>query len=247
MSVLYVGNTGIPEQTMGGTDIRAFSPTDSTLLWQVQGLAFVNTADADPASDGKDVYLNAKHFRMDFNQPPGKSWSLKAVTLDPFRFPNDPRLTIPMESVWERRISGKRFQYLTNMPGGFLYVARFTDSSEIGIPTAFFCLADDRQSGWGSDSAPQWTRNETNKRLRWYWVDRNGDGEAQKAEFGTWENWNINNQGIDAGFDSKGQSEIHLDQNSAEMTLPWSFTADSNFVYVAYVDNGRKVNGFIPQ
>jgi len=339
---LYVGNTGMPEQTMGGTDIRAFSSVDSSLLWEVQGLSFVNDADADPNSDGKDLYLNAKHFRMDYAQAPGSSWSLGGVTLDPFRY-DDPRINTPMESVWERRIGGKRFQYHTDMYGDFVYVVRFEDSSEIGIPTAFFCTYDDMQTGWGTDSAPTWTRNETNKRLRWYWVDRNGDGIAQKSEFGTYENWNPGNQGvdvdgngdiwlggtgpvstyfraggvtripagglasngvprfdldslrrfdvpfaenggqvvrlkhlasvdaaflatspnswypdaiyrydhfsdstrrdstcrIDAGFDDNGAASINLDVNTATMTLPWSFTADTDFVYVTYLDNGR--------
>lgn len=341
--ILYVGNTGIPMQTMGGTDIRAFSPTaDSAMLWQIQGLAFVNNADADPLSNGQDVYLNAKRFRMDYSRKPGESWKLAAVTLDPFRFPKDARLTIPMESVWERRIGGKRFQYYTNMVGDFVYVVRFEDSSEIGIPTAYICTYGDRTTGWGADSAPTWERNETNKRNRWYWVDRNGDGIAQRSEFGIYENWNGYNQGldvdengdiwfggqgdttayfraggvarvragalsdkgvpafdvgaierwsvphkegqgsairlkhlaagdrmylaegasawftagihvytdftnparrqkvcrIDVGYDDKGQ-EVHLDQGTDSMTLPFSFTADTEFVYVGYLDNGR--------
>ena len=340
---VYVGNTGIPMQTMGGTDIRAFSGKDSSFLWQVQGLSFTNSADADPASSGRDVYLNAKRFEMDYTKAPGSSWKLSAVTLDPFRYPGDPRIVTPMESVWIRRIQGKKFQYHTNMVGGFVYVARFTDSSEIAIPTAFFSTYQDQTTGWGADSAPTWERNEPNKRLRWYWVDRNGDGVAQKAEFGTWEHWNTLNQGIDvdengdiwlggagkvdtyfkaggttriaaggldangvprftipgvqrygvpydenggsvtrlkhlaagdvmwlgtgrtswytgaihrydnytdttrrkavcrvdAGFDDLGQPNINLDKNTAGMTLPWSFTADSDFVYVTYLDNGR--------
>ena len=339
---VYVGNTGIPMQTMGGTDIRVFSGKDSSLLWQVQGLSFVNSADGDPASGGRDVYLNAKRFEMDYSKPPGESWKLASVTLDPFRYPGDPRIIQPMESVWIRRIQGKKFQYHTNMVGGFVYVVRFTDSSEIGIPTAFVCTYDDRTSGWGSDSAPQWERNESNKRKRWYWVDRNGDGIAQRAEYGTYDHYNTYNQGldvdekgdiwiggrgkidnyfraggttrfeagpldargvprfdfvpqrfdipvtehgglavrlkylanqdamflgispnawypsaiyrfdhytdstrrvqtcrIDAGFDDNGKSTIHLDRNTDSMTLPFSFTADSDFVYVTYLDNGR--------
>jgi len=340
--ILYVGNTGIPMQTMGGTDIRAFSGTDSSLLWQVQGLSFVNSADADPASGGRDLYLNAKRFEMDYTKAPGASWKLTSVTLDPFRYPGDPRIVQPMESVWIRRIQGRKFQYHTDMYGGFVYVVRFADSSEIGIPTAFICTSADRTTGWGSDSAPQWERNESNKRLRWFWVDRNGDGIAQKAEYGTYENYNTNNQGldvdengdiwlggtgkvdtyfrgggttrfaagqvqsngvpkfdlkvkrydvpytenggssvrlkyiaavdamflatspnswyasgiyrydhytdstrrvqtcrIDAGFDDQGQPSINLDQNTVDMTLPFSFTADTDFVYVTYLDNGR--------
>lgn len=339
---VYVGNTGIPMQTMGGTDIRVFSGRDSSLLWRVQGLSFVNSADADPATGGRDVYLNAKRFEMDYSSPPGESWKLSAVTLDPFKYPGDPRIVQPMESVWIRRIQGKKFQYHTNMVGGFVYVLRFTDSSEIGIPTAFVSTYEDRTTGWGSDSAPQWERNETNKRKRWYWVDRNGDGIAQKAEYGIYDHYNSYNQGvdvdekggiwiggkgrvdtyfqaggttrfeagpldekgiprfdfvpqrfdipvtehggqavrlkylankdamflgispnawypsaiyrydhytdstrrretcrIDAGFDDLGKATINLDQNTDSMTLPFSFTADSDYVYVAYLDNGR--------
>ncbi|MBK9577813.1 MAG: hypothetical protein IPO40_12110 [Fibrobacteres bacterium] len=341
--ILYVGNTGIPMQTMGGTNIRAFAPTpDSSLLWENHGLAFVNNADADPVSNGQDLYLNAKRFRMDYSKNPGDSWKFTAVTLDPFRFPKDARLTIPMASVWERRLEGKRFQYHTNMYGEFVYVVRFEDTSEIGIPTAFFNTYGDRTTGWGADSAPTWERNETNTRKRWYWVDRNGDGIAQKTEYGTYDNWNIYNQGfdvdekgdiwmggtgdtstyfraggvariragalnakgvpafdvgalerwsipfkegqgaairikhmaagdqlllaegaspyfsagihvyrnftdlakrqkvcrIDLGYDDKGK-EVHLDQGTDVMTLPMSFTADSEYVYVGYLDNGR--------
>lgn len=348
---IYVGNTGIPMQTMGGTDIRVFSAKDSSLMWEVQGLSFVNNADADPASSGKDVYLNAKRFSMDYSKNPGQSWKFEAVTLDPFRYPQDLRIVKPMESVWVRRIGGKRFQYHTNMVGGFVYVVRFDDNSEIGIPTAMFCTYDNMDTTgitdifggamWLRDSIPTWERNETNKRIRWYWVDRNGDGITQKAEFGTYDNYNIYNEGldvdengdiwmagqgmistefraggttrivagsltakgvptfdvanlkrydipftennggvtrlkhmvkndvmylaeganawfsaaihrydqyttanrthkyrIDIGFDNNGEEEIHLDQNTADMTLPFSFTATDNYIYVGYLDKG---------
>lgn len=338
---LYVACSGLPMQTMGGTHIRAFSGKDSSLMWEVHGLSFVNTADADPDSGGSSVYLNAKRFHMDYSLPPGRSWSFEAATLDPFRFPDDPRLKNPMETVWVRRIGGRMFQYYTDMVGGFFAMVRFTDTSEIGIPTAFFCTNSDRQEGWGTDMAPTWTRNEDNKRLRWYWLDENGDGAAQKSEFHTYENWSGMNQAldvdedgdvwlgadgpinrssrdggvtrfhlssigaagvpefttdsirrydvpfregnghvtrmkylsrrktallakgpntwysdrilvypgypesstascsIDLGYDDLDSTGIHLDQGTAGMTLPWSFTADSQYVYVTYLDNGR--------
>jgi len=348
---VYVGNTGLPMQTMGGTDIRAFKLqknaftgfTDTVFSWQQQGLAFVNTADADPASDGRDVYLNAKRFRMDYSKDPGKSWALAGVTLDPFKYPNDPRLTTPMETEWIRRVKGKKIQYNTNMYGEFVYVARFTDTSEIAIPTAFICNYGSPESVAWADTLPTWIRDEAHKRSRWYWIDRNGDGIPQANEFGIWETWGLNNQGIDIddkgniwfggtgptsqqfrqggvsmipvtgilsngvpnirmdsvarysipfsendgyvprlkyiaskdlmylatavntwysnkiyvyenfrkssptkercvvdlGYDTKGQTEIHLDQGSTDMTLPYTFTADSEYIYVGYLDNGR--------
>lgn len=348
---IYVGNTGLPMQTMGGTDIRAFKLQrnaftgydDTVLAWQQQGLAFVNAADADPATDGRDVYLNAKKFRMDYTKAPGKSWALTAVTLDPFKYPRDPRLTTPMETEWIRRVGGKRVQYNTNMYGEFVYVARFTDTSEIAIPTAYICNYGNPESVPWADTLPTWTRNESNKKLRWYWVDQNGDGIPQSREFGIWETWGLNSQAIDIddqgniwfggkgiastqfneggmsmipvqgllangvprirldsvvrhsipfaenegnsprikyvaskdrmyiatspnawysskiyvydnyrkskptkercvidlGYDTDGSDEVHLDQSTSTMTLPFSFTADSEYVYVGYLDNGR--------
>jgi hypothetical protein len=342
--ILYVGNTGIPMQTMGGTNIRAFAPTpDSSLLWQNHGLAFVNTADADPLSNGQDLYLNAKRFRMDYSKKPGESWTFTAVTLDPFRFAKDVRLTTPMESVWERRIEGKRFQYHTNMVGGFVYVVRFEDTSEIGIPTAMFCTYGDRTMGVGATALPcgtgtkptsvcagtgwiatatvscrkqnmaptrtgtctargwMWTRTATSGWVAgetppvtsglaaWrasrlvHWMPtgcrpsmsgRSADGasptrKARAARSGSSMSWgeiacfwpkaptpgtrpgsmstatspDLSKQEkvcrIDLGYDSKGQTEIHLDQGTDVMTLPFSFTADSEYVYVGYLDNGR--------
>ncbi len=338
---VYVGNTGIPMQTMGGTDIRVFSGKDSSLLWQVQGLSFVNSADADPASDARSVFLNAKRFEMDWTRSPGQSWRLAGVTLDPFRFPQDPRIVQPMESVFLRRVQGRLLQFSTSMYGDFLAVHRFQEGSELAVPSAFFCLRDANNT-WGSDSAPTWERNETNKRIRWYWIDRNGDGIHQRTEFGTYDLanifsqsldvddrghlwhggagawsptfrgggiqefplvgfssegvplWNLDSivhhdipfprdsaevgrlkyladqdamllgttgnyflQGIrryenwsdparrklsavfDLGYQDHGIREIRLDVNTADMTLPMSFTSDGDHVYVGYIDRGR--------
>jgi hypothetical protein len=44
---------------------------------------------------------------------------------------------------------------------------------------------------------------------------------------------------FDLGYDDKNAVHIQLDSNSANMTLPMSFTADSDFVYVGYLDLGR--------
>ncbi len=342
---VYVGTTGMPMQVGGGTDIRVFSGQDSSLLWQVQGLSFVNTADADPDSAGTSVFLNAERFHMDLSKEPGKSWSLVAATVDPFRFPDDPRLSSSLESVFVRRIGGKLFLYLTDMRNGKLAVIRFEEGDEIGIPAAFLCLTDKGQgdgNDWGKGKYPEWDPDaEANKTRRWMWRDANGDGQVQSSEFtefnlantfnaaldidengdiwfggrGAWspefkeggvlriatggldangvprfslstmrnesfpantttqyvhrlkylaskdvmymttgpkypyssEMWRVDNwsdtarrkvTGWQLSYDDKGETEIKLDQNTAEMTLPMTFTADSEYVYVAYLDLG---------
>lgn len=193
---IYVGNTGMPMQVGGGTDIRCFNRLDSAtptgldtakLVWKVQGLAFVNTADFDPDSNGTSVYKNAERFHMDWTQPPGRSWSLAAVTIDPFKYPNDPRLNQSLEEVWVRRIGGKLFLFLGDMTGSGIHVIRFEPGSEIGIPVARFGMTDPSLNDpWAKGIAPTWDpKVGENWKLRWMWVDRNGDGHYQADEFST--------------------------------------------------------------
>lgn len=185
---LYVGCTGMPMQVGGGTHIRCFSDMtkNASLVWEVLGLAFVNTLDVDPQSGGTSLYKNATRFDMDYNKPPGKSWSFSAVTVDPFKYPDDPRLQFSLESVWFRRIGGKRFLYLSDMFSQCLVVMRFEDNSEIGIPTAFYPLlySDTGSSPWAKGKHPIWQGTDTSYAYhRWMWRDDNGDGQVQKEEF----------------------------------------------------------------
>lgn len=343
---LYVGTTGMPMQVGGGTDIRVFRGTDSSLLWQIQGLSFVNSGDGDPDSADRSVYLNAERFHMDLSKTPGRSWSLAAATIDPFRYPDDPRLTLSLESVFVRRIGGKTFLYLTDMYTSFAAIVRFEPGSEIGIPTAFFVLGASGQTPdfWGEGKSPVWTpwpAQESNKGRRWMWRDANANGQVESNEFsefklaypyniafdvddrgdiwfggeGTWNDefkfggiLHMPVGGLDAngiprfpvsGFkirsvpfaDHKGyvhrmkyladqdvmfmtsgphspfsarmwrydnwsdsarmrvtqwplpyedhdSTSIRLDVNTETMLLPMSFTADSEYVYLGYLDNG---------
>ena len=43
---------------------------------------------------------------------------------------------------------------------------------------------------------------------------------------------------VDLKFNDLGETNIILDFNTGPMTLPWSFTADNDYIYVAYLDNG---------
>lgn len=342
---LYVGTTGLPMQVGGGTDIRVYKATDSSLLWQVQGLSFVNSGDADPDSAGRSVFLNAERFSMDFDKTPGSSWKLAAATIDPFRYPDDPRVTNSLESVFVRRIGGKLFLYLTDMYLSFAAVVRFEPGSEIGIPTAFFTLGKSGQSAgfWGEGKHPVWPETEGNKLRRWMWRDANGNGQVEADEFsefnlaftynlafdvdergdmwfggqGKWDTkfqiggllhmpvggldgngiprfspsgfkvrsipfsdfkgylfrmkhlvesdamlftsgakypysshmWRVDHWSDTARmtvkdwaipYDDHDSAEIRLDANSGTMILPMSFTSDSQYVYIAYMDKGPK-------
>lgn len=190
---LFVGCTGMPMQVGGGTDIRCFSGlTDSdTLVWQVQCEAFVNTVDADPDSGGTSLQKNSTRFHMDWSQPPGRSWSFAAVTTDPFRYPDDPRLCHSLESNWFRRIGGRRFQFQDDMYASYMVMNRYEDGSEIGIPTLFLPVWNSyRDSGagvWAIDRRPIWGAAGSGDKRRWIWRDDNADGQVQSTEFHTWE------------------------------------------------------------
>ncbi len=179
---VYVGGTGMSSLMMGGTDLRAFDATGK-MLWMVNA-TFTNTGDAEPSSDGTSIQLNAKRYVMDYTKPPGQSWSFAAVTLDPFRYPEDARLQMAMETVWAREIDGRRFLFLSNMYGSFVYVVRFEPGSEVGIPTAFFWLGSSgRDAALWANLHPTWAKDDKFKNRRWRWLDTNGDGHPQAEEF----------------------------------------------------------------
>ena len=90
------------------------------------GLTFVDLADLDPASDA-DVYTKEEHFVLDYTKPPGHEWSYSGYTVDPRRYPDDPRLHLSPTHIWVRRIDGKRFLFVTDMTGEFLHVYRFDE------------------------------------------------------------------------------------------------------------------------
>ncbi|MBK9992277.1 MAG: immunoglobulin domain-containing protein [Verrucomicrobia bacterium] len=353
---IIVGCSGIPGQIQGGTDIRWFDSTDSSTLAKRLSTAsmshqaigtFLHVADFDPASNGTELYHASLRYTMDYSKPPGQSWKISGVTLDPFRFPDDPRLWMPFETAFFRRIEGKRFLFCLNMNASYMGVFRFEENSEIAIPAALFYLFS---NGHGADWAKGIYPTLPDSSQNYMWVDKNGDGKPQTGEFsgfvvansysegydidangniwmsggqdvystqwGTGGSWVLPNQGLDAngvpqydgtkierlgvgsgvllpidleisrsaarlryladtdtmvmgvgydawyprrvyvidgyrnsnnptrrsvidiGYDIGGAWEVHLDQGTASMVVPMSFTADNQYLYVTYLDIG---------
>jgi hypothetical protein len=100
----------------------------------------MDCADVDPDSDGIDVYTKHEHFVMDWRKPPGQQWTYKGFTIDPFRYPQDPRLAAnpATTTVFVRRIQGKLFLFVTDMFARILYLYRQERNSEIFIPCGLF-------------------------------------------------------------------------------------------------------------
>ena len=176
---IYINSDGFNKS---GTDLRKFSPSGK-LIWRSLGLIFVDNADADPKTDGGDLFTKQEHYLMNYSKPAGKQWTYKAYTLNGFKYPQDPRLHTSPDGTFVRRIQGKPFLYLTDMYSSFLQIYRFNPATDgkIAIPAGMFV-------GTNSADKPFLTGNwppHQPEKGEWIWRDRNGNGKFEKNEYDT--------------------------------------------------------------
>ena len=159
----------------GGTLLRAFSPKHD-LMWELLGLEFVDVADADSASDGRDVFTADERYRFDPDAQPGSDWRWEAHTLDPFRYPHDLRRRFPGLQCGTslRTLGGKRFLCQRGMWQGLLGIYRI--EGDLAVPSVVLSSgpikADD---GWSPPGQPD--------SGRWLWRDADGDGQMETGEY----------------------------------------------------------------
>ena len=169
---LYVGCN----QPAGGTILRAFSPTGD-VLWELLGIEFVDAADTDPATDGADVFTTENRYALDWSKPgPGRQWTWRSQTVDPFRYPNDPRLHENHHDFTDplfRRLNGKPFLFIRGMFQHMLVIYRL--DGEIAVPCGMFAKGPYHVGPWTPPGQPE--------KGRWIWRDLNGDGDFQPNEF----------------------------------------------------------------
>ena len=159
----------------GGTVLRAFSPRRK-LLWELLGLEFVDVADADPASDGRDVFTADDRYRFDPDAPPGKGWRWEAHTLDPHRYPHDLRLRFPVLQCGTsvRTLGSKRFLCQRGMWQGFLGIYRI--DGDLAVPSAVLSSGPIKtDEGWSPPGQPA--------AGRWLWRDADADGQMEAGEY----------------------------------------------------------------
>ena len=68
------------------------------MQWKFLGLQFVDNADADPGTDGVDVFTKQEHFVKNYSKSNGQEWSYNGYTVDKFRYPDELRL--PRNITW---------------------------------------------------------------------------------------------------------------------------------------------------
>lgn len=169
-----------------GTVLRQYQPSGD-LTWELLGLEFLDTADADPYSDGKDVYTKDSRYKINYNDD-GQEWSYQAYTIDPFSYPDDPRLHTSVTSTMIRRIEGKKIMFLTDMYAKNFLIYRF--EGEIAVPAGII-----------AKKPTNWPLNQPEQGM-WLWLDNNGDGKMQEEEYQILQEqnqdiwgWEVDNQG----------------------------------------------------
>ena len=184
----------------GGTVLESYDE-DIKPLWRLNGLAFVDTADVDPASDGVHVYTKDKHFVMDFGKSKGQEATYRGTTANRLKYPDDPRLRSGDCGVFFRRIQGKPFLFVTDMYSGGLRLFRFKPDSdgECAIPAGYFAREHVKPAPTGSKEPWPLTQPEKGE---WIWRDNNGNGTLDADEYdskstnapGLW-GWCVDSQG----------------------------------------------------
>ncbi|MEH1922692.1 hypothetical protein [Nostoc sp.] len=174
---IYINSDGFNKS---GTDLRKFSPSGK-LIWRSLGLIFVDNADADPKTDGVDLFTKQEHYLMDYSKPAGKQWTYKAYTLNAFKYPQDPRLHTSPDGTFVRRIQGKPFLFLTDMYSSFLQIYRFNPATDgqVAIPAGMFVGSNGADKPFLDGNWPPHQPEQG----EWIWRDRNGNGKFEKNEY----------------------------------------------------------------
>ncbi len=172
---LYVANRG---GTGGGsTALESYAP-DGTMRWRRCGLFFVDLADLD-ADTERCVYSKEERFDFDVSRPAGKQAAYAAYTVNPWKYPDDPRIHIWSANAWFLRVREVPLLFVSNMGENIVQAFRFSPATdgETAIPAALFSKGNVRvqtKEGWprGQPQAGAWC-----------WTDRNGDGAIQTNEY----------------------------------------------------------------
>lgn len=159
------GNIYISNMFVGTSTAVLYSYKEETqeLNWKLEGLSFTTTADFD--LNNQNVFFTPdKIHEVDYSKLGGRLDRLVASSFDPFTFPNDFR-NFPSPiicGVFNRKIDGHDFMYVTNMYSSILGVYRFDKEKHgyIAIPC-------------------------NDIRKEYYWEDKNGDGQKTDDEINT--------------------------------------------------------------
>jgi len=238
---LYVFNVGASGHSQ--SRLESYQP-DGTLRWRMNGMAFLDSADLDPATPD-EAWSNTMRYRRDPQGTDGDGWRAVATTIDKARFPDDPRLHgMAGQVLGVRRIGGKRFLFTTTQGGDPVSVFRFeNDASNTAIPCAFI-------SGRHQDKA--WPPHQPAGGGAWLWRDANGDGQFDATEFEKGAELTMSPFTVDVRGDLWSASNGQIQCLSAEEKLDthgipvWSLANRANYKVPPIFADGGEVRRLAP-
>ncbi len=171
---LYVGCCLHPASR--GTAIKTFDPA-RVPRWNLQCHAFTDGYSFNPTSDGTEVVGVDELISLDLTKAAGQEWSLKAITLDPLRYPDDPRVTADGHGncgAMLRTVGGKRLLYTIGMQSGGFGIYAFEDGPGHVAHAV---------NGMGQRGAWAWNVDAKGD----IWLGDPGDGTVKRYRFLKWD------------------------------------------------------------
>ena len=97
---------------------------NSKLLWRRFGLLFVDCPGAS-SRNPEEVFTKEERFTLNYSRPPGADWTYRAYTVNPNKYPDDPRLHLWSSNARVQTLAGRPFLFVSDMYGDNLQVYRF--------------------------------------------------------------------------------------------------------------------------
>lgn len=175
-----------------GSSIRCFKLDRKkrwVLDWTVQNFIFVDNASPDYTTDAEDVYTVQERYTMNYkNRTPGTEWSIRSITVDEKKYPNDPRALLwvkaghehGLTSVAVRRVYGKRFLFINGMTCQWPFIFRFDENSDVAAPSG--CIMKPHRI-YNLTPDIFWLPECPRDGRQYIWRDLNGDGDFQQNEY----------------------------------------------------------------
>ena len=173
---IYVASDG--QTSGGGTVLECYAQANGKLQWRRFGLMFVDCPAANPRRP-EEIYTKEEHFTADYSRPPGQETTYRGYTVNPLKYPDDPRLHLDSTNARIEILGGRPFLFVTDMTGENFHVYRFDSKTdgETAVPCALFSKRRlQRKDGYPANQP---------ERGEWIWTDRNADGKIQADEFQT--------------------------------------------------------------
>jgi len=169
----YVACNG--STTAGGTVIESYTP-DGMFRWRRYGVVFVSMFDIDRDTESS-LYSSERRFEVDFAMSPGEDTKYVAYTVNPWKYPDDPRAHLWTVSAFFTRIQGVPLLFAARVGHEFIHVYRFNPETdgETAIPTMLYTR---NMNEFPKDWPPEHPNAKT-----WVWTDLNGDGQFQANEY----------------------------------------------------------------